>query len=208
MRRFGRAVDFGSDATRALSQFVAVNARPVRMPSALGLAILGLVLGFSFDRSWLLAAIGAATGFGIGMILIPGPVGIVEQLDRQRRAIGLDQALANDQIAVLEPAARFWEAIDNAMQSTAWRAQRSLASSVSGAALELMRQILVDELRGRSAVGSRAMLREMARRVEAVSAAMGAYSRTDFDSSGVALGEGLPGVAALSDLLAEIEALE
>lgn len=197
--------DFGPRPGRALSQFVAVTASPKRSVVGPVLAFVFFIVAAAVTHEWILWIASAGVGLLLGLLLPNHPVGTIEHLDQQRRLIGLDRALGPQKLALLEPAARRWEQIDNAMQSEGWKAQEDLRGRVMRASQFEMSRIITQVMRDRSGQVNAGALKDLANAVDAVTAAMGAYERPEFDSTGAPLGAGLPAVADLEKLLDAIE---
>lgn len=207
-----RSVDFGPKPTRALSEFVAVNAR---YPSQwLSVAILAGAAAVGYELAGPQGILeGLAVGAIIVWVLLPlwqrasqQGRSVLNELNRMRRSVGLENALSNEQIAALEPAARQWERIENAMLSTAWRGQPDWRGRVSEAARVQMERYLVAVLRNRPSDDNQRLV-ILANAVDRVTASMGAYPRPEFDASGVPVGLGQSEVAELDKILKEIDSL-
>lgn len=207
------AIGAGPHQSRALSVFVSLAAsRLPRNEFRYVLPVAGSIVGAAVGvilRPNTLPLDGAVLGLIVGLIGAsfyfrrnPDPILWLEQ---RRKSIGLDRAISEAQLSFLEAAARDWERIDNALTSEAWRGQVAYHARVERIAEVAMLRVVDDVLQAGQDGPARGKLTQLANAVESVSAAMGAYERPEFDSSGAAIQVGVPAVMDLETLLRELE---
>ena len=130
---------------------------------------------------------------------------MISDLNREKRAIGLDHALSPGQLLSLERCARRWERIENALSGAVWKSQPQLAERVERKAFDCMLQ-LVAYATGKpgtpwEARGLAERLLAISRAMDTAAAALESYRRPTETTAGIPAGAAFHEVKALEALL-------
>jgi hypothetical protein len=130
---------------------------------------------------------------------------LVADLDRERRAVGLDHVMSEGQIVGLERCARRWERIENSLAATVWQSQPVLSDRIEQKTFDCMLRLLSFIAGGPGSVEEARewarSLQEISRAMDTAAAVLESYYRPSEGSAGAPAGAAFEEVAALEGLL-------